>query len=237
MTGQLDNIDIPYRFLDAIRPNLSLGWPISYLRKKRLARYGYDLTAGEIGCYLSHRKSWQDFLDSGNALCCILEDDVELQPRFTEGLMGLCKHANQWDIVRLYGIFTRGYKNLFEFMPGHRIIDYFYQPSGLQGYVLNRSAAQQLLAHTETMFCAIDDMVDRDWEHKLRIYGIDPYLIRDPQQFLSSIGNRKRPSMSIWKKLTREIYRSRSDLHKRCWVLNKRLRYIINGTSISTPNS
>ena len=121
-------------------------------------------------------------------------------------------------------------------MHDYRIIDYFYQPSGLQGYVLNRAAAQQLLTHTEIMFCAIDDMVDRDWEHKLRIYGIEPYLIRDPQQFLSTIGNRKRPSMSIWKKFSREIYRSRSDLLKRCWVLNKRLKYIINGISISTSN-
>ena len=237
MTAQLENIGFPFQFLNAIRPNLSLGWPTSYLRKKRLARYGYDLTQGEIGCYLSHRKSWQEFLDSGNALCCVIEDDAELQPHFTEGLIGLCKHANQWDIVRLYGIFNREYTKLFEFMHGYRIIDYFYQPSGLQGYVLNRAAAQQLLAHTETMFCAIDDMVDRDWEHKLRIYGIKPYLIREQQQLPSTIGNRKRPSMSIWKKLTREIYRSRSDLHKRCWVLNKRLKYIINGISSSTSNS
>lgn len=227
MAGQLNSVDIPYRFLDAIRPDLSLGWPTIYQRKKRIARYGYDLTQGEIGAYLSHRMAWQEFLDSGNALCCFLEDDVELQPRFAEGLTVLCTHADQWGIVRLYGIFPRVHRNVFEFMRECWLIDYFYQPSGLQGYVLNRATAQQLLAHTKEMFCAIDDMVDRDWEHRLRIYGVEPCLVRENQEFISSIGSRKRPRMSILKKLAREIYRTKSDFSKRCWVIRKRLRYFI----------
>lgn len=227
MADQFKNIDVPCRFLDAIRPDLSFGWPKIYQRKKRLARYGYDLTQGEMGCYLSHRQAWREFIDSDNAFCCVLEDDVELQPLFTEGLIALCKHAEKWGMVRLYGIYPREYENIFEFMPGRWLIDYFYQPSGLQGYVLDRITAQRLLAFTQEMFCAIDDMADRDWEHKLRIYGVEPCLVRESHQFVSSIGNRKRPKMSVMKKLAREIQRSGSNLAKRCWVVAKKSRYLI----------
>lgn len=227
MAAQFKELGLPYRFLDAIRPDLSLGWPAIYQRKKRIARYGYDLTQGEIGAYLSHRKAWQEFLDSGNTICCFLEDDVDLQPHFNEGLAALCRHAEKWDIVRLYGIFEKQYNSTLEFMPGYWLIDYFYQPSGLQGYLLNRKSAKQLLAYTDEMYCAIDDMVDRDWEHRFLIYGVKPHLVNENQKFISTIGNRKRPKFSIWKKINLEFHRSESDFHKRCWVLSKRLYYII----------
>lgn len=227
MTEQLEKLGLPYRFLDAIRPDLSQGWPACYQRKKRLAQHGHDLTQGEIGCFLSHRQAWQEFLASADPFCCVLEDDVQLQPGFVEGMAALCECAKDWDIVRLYGVFRRESVNLCELTPGRWMVDYFDQPRGTQGYVLNRAAAQRLLQHTDKMACAIDDAIDRGWEHKLRLYGVEPYLVVEQLQHVSTIGSRKRPRLPLLRRLLREINRGFTDLRKQRWVMEKRIRYAV----------
>lgn len=228
MAGQLEKLGLPYRFLDAIRPDLSQGWPDCYQRKQRLARHGHDLTQGEIGCFLSHRQAWQEFLAGSEPFLCVLEDDVELQPGFAEGLEALCAHAGEWDIVRLYGVFCRDSAKLRELAPGRWLVDYFDQPRGTQGYVLNRVAAERLLRHTDKMNCAIDDAIDRGWEHKLRLYGVEPYLVVEQLQHASTIGSRKRARLPLWRRLMRELHRGLGDLRKQRWVLEKRVRYVLS---------
>lgn len=148
---------------------------------------------------------------SEDRFCCVLEDDVELQAGFAENLAALCNQAQVWDVVRLYGVFRRDSAKLLELTPGRWLVDYFEQPRGTQGYV-QLAAAERLLRHTEKMSCAIDDAIDRGWEHKLRLYGIEPYLVIEQLQHASTIGNRKRAPLTLWRRISREIHRSKNDM-------------------------
>ena len=39
-------------------------------------RYPFDISKGEIGCFLSHRKAWQAIVDSGADAGLVFEDDA-----------------------------------------------------------------------------------------------------------------------------------------------------------------
>ena len=56
----------------------------------------------------------------------------------------------------------------------HFLVDYLEQPNGTQGYLLNRRAARRLLDYTAGMAHAIDQAIDREWEHGVNIMGVVP---------------------------------------------------------------
>ena len=43
-------------------------------------RYPFELTPGEIGCFLSHRRAWQEIVSRGLDAGFVVEDDIEVDP-------------------------------------------------------------------------------------------------------------------------------------------------------------
>ncbi|WP_420406789.1 glycosyltransferase family 25 protein [Hoeflea sp.] len=59
-------------------------------------RYPFSITAGEIGCFLSHRRVWRMIVESGLKAGLVLEDDVEIDPdSFAEALAVASQHIDQ----------------------------------------------------------------------------------------------------------------------------------------------
>ena len=228
MTKQLNDIGIPFQIMDAIRPNPKQGWPEAYDRNLRFKYAPSDLRWGEIGCYQSHQKSWQLFLNSDNKLCCILEDDVILHDDFLQSVEALRAASDSWDLVRLYGIFPRPSKKLQHICGDHYLVDYLAkQPNGTQGYIVNRRAAKTLLEHTSKMIFAIDESIDREWEHRLRMRGVEP-AIMSQGDFASTIEKRIDNKKSFSGRFYREYFRMYSNLSKQAWSCRKRLRYLLH---------
>jgi len=221
MAAQFAKLGLEYRFLDAVRVE---GLPDCYDRRKRLRYYGFDLIGGEIGAYISHRKAWQELLDSDEPCICVLEDDAALHDDFMDGMEALCDCAEDWDFVRIFSVFEREGAVLKNLSSGHKLLDFFDQPRSMVGYLINRTAAAKLLECTATMIHPIDDAIDREWEHGLRLYGIRPYIVSE-HQFPSSIGDRTRPKLTRARKISRELYRIGTNLKKNLEILKKRWRY------------
>lgn len=224
MRKQLDACGLPYRFVDAVRINLADGWPDIYERRRRMNHAGVDLRAGEMGCYLSHRQVWRDFLAGADEVCLVLEDDVNVHPDFAEVVGSLYEARRDWEFVRLFGVFKRETFPVRHLVGGHYLVDYLKQPNGTQGYLVNRQAAQRLLDYTGSMWHAIDNAIDHDWEHGVRIMGIEPSVISDPQIFDTTLGPRDKRRLSLYKKFLREYHRAGHNLRKQFWFLTKRLR-------------
>ena len=228
MTSQLNAIGVPFQIMDAVRVNLDTGWPEAYDRKARLRYAPSDLRAGEAGCYLSHQQCWQLFLKSDNDLCCILEDDVRLKDDFLQTVEALCASRDSWDLVRLFGVFQRSFKKLQRIYGDHYLVDYLTkQPNGTQGYLMNRYAAKKLLSHTSKMIYAIDESIDREWEHRLRMRGLDPAVLSH-NVFASTIGKRIVNKKTLAGRFVREYFRMGSNLRKQIWACQKRLYYILH---------
>lgn len=66
---------------------------------------GRHMTYGEIGCFLSHYKVWQDVVDNEHKTVLLFEDDIRFEPFFREYVSSLLKHvedlALDWDLIYL----------------------------------------------------------------------------------------------------------------------------------------
>jgi glycosyl transferase, family 25 len=72
-------------------------------------------------------------------------------------------------------------------------------------YVITRAAALRMLAFTATFSNAVDNAIDRHWEHKLRLFLISPEFVQIAD-VESNIGNRFE-SDTIIGKIRAKLYR------------------------------
>ncbi|MBY4753325.1 glycosyltransferase family 25 protein [Burkholderia dolosa] len=187
MTAQFANHGIDGRFFDAIESEGDGQSVHHYNARARTFLYGKPLTRGEIGCYLSHREVWKQLLSSGDDAWCVMEDDIVLLPGFTAATRELAACREHWDIVRLYGIFKNPQIEYAALPSGTRLMWMDVHPLGTQCYVITRAAAQRMLAHSEKIMHPIDDTIDQNWKHKLRLYITSPEFVADGN-FASTIG-------------------------------------------------
>lgn len=221
MAEQLKAFNV--QFVDAVVPS---EYPDNYAAKKRLRHYGRPMTLGEVGCYLSHRKIWQLFLNSDREYAVVLEDDMELTADFLESVVKSTSLKTRADLIRLHGIYKRKLNKLEGFQIGQTdywLCDVYKQPAGTGAYIIFREAAMRLLETTQEIYAAIDDAIDREWENKLKIYMVWPNTAKTSRRFPSTIC-RQRPPIGSIQKLIRIFCRTRQAVLKSTYLLAKKLR-------------
>jgi len=141
---------------------------------------------GHFGCYLSHMKTYEKFLNSNSEYCLILEDDVEF---LTSNLKNdIIKNMNNlpkdWNILLLgYEIDSRnksvkkGNKDT-KLKNGLLNIKYFV---GLHAYIINRETAKILLKELQVLDWILDWNISfLANKNKLNIYGVYPPIACQP---------------------------------------------------------
>lgn len=231
MQSQLVECGLPFRFFDAIRVDLANGFPSIYHRTGRLNHSGVDMRAGEMGCYLSHRQVWREFLATEEPICLVVEDDVEILPDFARVVAALSANPQRWEFVRLFGVFKQPGFAASALTDRHTLVDYLEQPNGTQGYLINRAAARRLLEYTASMAHAIDMAIDRDWEHGVRIMGVEPAVVAHHEAFETTLGTWHKLRLPWRQKIAREYHRAGANLRKQIWLLKKRARLRARTTS------
>lgn len=141
---------------------------------------------GHFGCYLSHMKTYQTFLESNNEYCLILEDDIELLTNDLKRdiLINMNNLPDDWDILLLgYEIDGRkknvrnGNKNT-KLRNGLLNITYFV---GLHAYIITRKTAKILLDNLQTLDWILDWNVCYLAEKNIvNVYGVYPPIVCQP---------------------------------------------------------
>ena len=143
---------------------------------------------GAIGCHLSHLKAYQKLIDSDAPAAIILEDDAIITPELRQHMPCLQQASAIFDIIFLcdrrpnrpapvIGTSERGLQFCFK----------KYSNIGTTGYVITRQAASYMLAHHTPFRLAIDTLLNRWWQTKLKVATTAPQLVRD-DAMASSIG-------------------------------------------------
>ncbi len=79
----MHELSIDFEFIDAIKGKTLTQEELSHLNLRFVeSRENRKLAFGEIGCTLSHIKTYKLMLERGIEWCCILEDDIILDKRF-----------------------------------------------------------------------------------------------------------------------------------------------------------
>ena len=209
-----------WRFIDGVLGK-ALTLPIyEYDARKRLREHDRDLTLGEIGCFMSHRLTWQHCVNT-QKVCVVLEDDVLIQDDFLEALQAAMSIADQWDIFRLHGITEKPHKDLFA-IGQHQIFLNLRDPGSAAAYLVQPRSAEALLAHSERFWLPVDDFMETPWNHHQKTLAIRPYPVQTAG-FETTIPYRKPIRGAVFKRVARELFRMPDGVKRLIWRFKNRV--------------
>ena len=170
----LESLQIPYTRIEGVCGDRLPDDIDGYNRLRYNITHGKTTNKREIGCYFSHIKALQTFLETGDEYALILEDDITLPENIIALLKASLPHSASWDIIRLTS-FTKG-KHL-RFAELHDGFSLSYNLKVLKNtgaYFLTRHAAQCILDQMLPMHLPYDVALDREWHYGFKAACITP---------------------------------------------------------------
>ncbi len=236
MRGVLRAAGIDAEFVPAV-DGRALGpedWAAHYDRARCLRVYGLEMTASELGCYLSHYRLFERIVAEGMDVALIMEDDIEIAPGFGALVDELVAGPHQdWQVLRLFcsrpraaAPSARKYegRRLASLSNGYALYRLNVHVLGAGAYLIKRGAAARMLAYGRRAFMPIDQEMDRFWENGIVPYMVRPLPVRHRDDFASSIGDRptsRRRDQPLGVRLSRRLQRIVDGVRKRLFVLRR----------------
>lgn len=207
MAAQLEKTGLPCRFIEAI-DGTQLRDVQEYSSLKRRLFFGRDLTAGEIGCLLSHRKTYKTIIDENIPCALILEDDAILSPDLPNVLSALMRHRDEWDMIRFLGS-AKAQRQARVLSP----LDNVYSlarpcgtPGGAYAYLIHTQAAEKLYRLTRRNYTPIDTLHGYLWRTRLRTLMLVPSPVKPDMEVPSTIGAARFSKKTDLPVLLRPVY-------------------------------
>ena len=206
MSTILDEQGLNYEFVQAVNGRELDDSYIENLTRNAVRTLG----KGEIGCFLSHLKTYRTFLESDNKYCLILEDDVMFDDDVVRKLNVCLSEVPDFDIFYCFDKKRNHFYNII----GEDVKSYFPErwdddlPLNLSesysehcmktghlicthAMILSRKAAQQLLSNMNEIIAPIDIQIHfNNVKDGLKIYNSKECLIEQNPIIGSDIWNR-----------------------------------------------
>ncbi|MCW8091185.1 glycosyltransferase family 25 protein [Alteromonas sp. ASW11-130] len=171
-------------------------------------KYYKQLNAGEICCYLSHRKVWQKMIDENIPAAIIFEDDIEITGDLVCVSDTLTAMNQDWDYIKLAEHSRRRKVVHSEVVEPFSRVIYDKVPARTCAQAVSLAGARKLLTASEKICRPIDIDLQYWWEKDLRIFGLQPYPVRFRQESSSEIdrvGQRSKTRKSTWLKVRQQL--------------------------------
>lgn len=144
-------------------------------RLQRRAGRGFSL--GELGCALSHRGVWQEFLSGDEQYVLVLEDDAVLSPELPAMLPDFRRYLS----CEQPKVIVLGAVRLFADQASQPLTDKFslivpLRCWGGYAYLINRAAALRLIDFQTPLRCMADDWWLYQKSGGVQVRGLQPYL-------------------------------------------------------------
>lgn len=147
---------------------------------RSVQRYGRALTAGELGCALSHVRAYDKLLCSGHEFGLILEDDAVLLPDVAELLGSAQTHlwmaSSQPRLLLMTPIRAFLARDAVPFAVGYRRVRVRRAWEGY-GYLVNRTAADAMRRINSPAWLSADDWVAYRRLGGIELCGLDPFCV------------------------------------------------------------
>lgn len=155
--------------------------------------YHKRLTAGEIGCYISHLRAWQLIVERGWQHALVLEDDLLLRPEFPAAVAAVADLPAGWEVVKLNGGRTKPVTRKTPLSP-FELVDYYKAPVFTSAQAVSRTAAEKLLKTRIPFGRPADVDLQFPWETGVRVQGLEPYPVvarADVPSTINHVASRK----------------------------------------------
>lgn len=148
ISRQLDSLGLPYEFVDAIWGKDHYDDRSYYDREKALRIELRNMTAGEVGCALSHQKVYGLIAQRGLPYALVMEDDAVVSPDLPDVLRNLEGRIQPNDLIQLERCDVYARKGLQPLYKSYRLA----RPTMIKygsmcqsaGYVITKEAAEKI---------------------------------------------------------------------------------------------
>ena len=167
---QLEQANIPFTRVSAVdgRKNHPRTNP-AYNEKRAMAYLGRNVSGGEFGCYLSHLKAAQMFLESNAKYGMVLEDDMSIESDLSDVVTGILEWLEEdgrsWDLINIGtdGIKRHTPLHDFDSMSGtHSLTRAHYFPMTTGGLIWSRVGAEKFVNSQNLIYAPVDNYL-RAW--------------------------------------------------------------------------
>ena len=222
MISRLEELGAEYEIVDAVDGNdldlSALGERLQLGEMQRVLKR--HLTAGEIGCYLSHYGILERVVADKIPAAAVLEDDAVLDSDFAEVVFAAAAIPYEWDMISLHRAENRDIKEtLCEIDSAHAVARLRNRIWCLTGYMVSLSGAEKLSAKYWRISDTVDAAFSEYWESGIKLYSVSPCVVR-PEGSPSNIPGRtarkkKLVRWRIWLRgLRRRVYDFRHPLSR-----------------------
>lgn len=170
--------------------------------------YPFELNAGEVGCFLSHRAIWQRMVNEGWQQCLVVEDDVELEDGFDASLEFASNNALDGDYVQFQ---VRPFHSAHQVMT-HQADWSLLRPDVIplrtSAQLVTLAAARRLLHASEQIDRPVDAFLQMKWVTGVRVMVMQPSCVHEVSANLggSTIGGSGK-QMALTDRVRREVLR------------------------------
>lgn len=171
--------------------------------------YPFPLSPGERGCFLSHRRCWEEIARGDAPYALIVEDDLHLDPILWPDTLRLIeRNATDDSFIRLPAKSREPITTVQDSEGASKL----FKPKviGLQtvAQVVGRNAARRLLDATRTIDRPVDTTLQMHWITGQPVQTILPNGVSElPGP--STIQKKTRTSGKLMREIRRAIYRAR----------------------------
>ena len=136
-------------------------------------RYPFVIGAGEIGCFLSHRRAWQAIVDAGIDAGLVIEDDVEIdKEQFAAALRMAENHIETEDVIQFQVRNIEGPATTLAETGGLAVLRPMIVPLRLSCTMYSPRAAQRLLDLSTRFDRPVDGLMQMHW-----VTGLHPAIV------------------------------------------------------------
>jgi len=180
----LTALNLPYQFFSAIDGNRldSAELHTRYSEASAWRALGRPMTAGEIGCSLSHLAIYRQMLEAELDELVIMEDDARPGP----GLRYVLEHRDQWprdwEVMYFYHLGNDAshlsFRGRSPLGPVYRVVRFSDRPLGTVAYAIRNSAASKLLDAGFPVSVPADELLN-GYQIPVDItrYGVSPVVV------------------------------------------------------------
>lgn len=167
----------------------------NYDSRGRITRRGNDLKLGEIGCFLAHKKAWEQIaIQDNESVALIVEDDINFKENAQSVFLAAAKSLKPHEFIRAYSDYERRLFKKNDLGSGVQMGVPTAPGNTTVAYMLRAAAAQKLIKNSAIFNRPVDDYLGHAWLHGLRELALLPSPCIHDHGGQSVIGQRIKPS-------------------------------------------
>jgi GR25 family glycosyltransferase involved in LPS biosynthesis len=209
----MTTLPVPTEIIEAVDGNELSKAEIDLFYRRHLhqPRYPFQMSVGEIACFLSHRKAWAEIVKQDLDAGFVIEDDVDLEPSFATAFAAASACLAPGAFIRFPFRTGKEHGDSLLISGETSVIQPRRVGLGMVAQLISRDAAIRLLQATAHFDRPVDTLVQMGWVTQLSPLAVLPGGVSEISSQLggSTIKGRKTLTEKLAKEVLRPLYRAR----------------------------